>query len=115
MFKTDRHGNLIKDKHGTVLGERFNQTCLFDFRNAAEHAVKLGQILCNWNAVEILPLSFWRTKDDASDLPSQVLENRKAIDVKKFREPAISELQDLNRGLATLGLGQLKIEDFIEK
>lgn len=93
---------------------RFSKTALYDLSTVAQSATHLQQTLANWAALESLPLEHWRLKTDKVDDPD-LWSVRKEIDVKKFRDPANGYLQDLNRGLTSLGLPQVSIETFMQK
>ncbi len=93
---------------------RFSKTALYDLGTVAQSATHLRAILENWAVLERLPLEHWRDKNDKV-IDNSVLAARKEIDVKKFRDPANGYLQDLNRGLASLGMPQVSIETFMQK
>lgn len=97
---------------------KFAPAPIYDLCGIAQHASRLKSYLENWRVVANLPLIHWQDKaDDLSDLNAfeQILRRRKELDVRKFSIPAKAALNDLNRCLASLGLGQLTIDSFIEK
>lgn len=90
----------------------FKDTPIYDLGTVAIYSKALREKLGNWRALESLPLEHW--KSHPKEEPSrQLLETRKEQDVKKFREPALQDLRDLNRGLASLGLGSIELKDII--
>lgn len=92
----------------------FKDIPIYDLGTVAAYSGALHRMLRDWKVLESIPLEHW--KSFAGENPSrEMLERRKEIDRKKFREPAKEALRELNRGLASLGLGQLTIDSFIEK
>ena len=91
----------------------FKDASIFDLGTVAIYAKSLREKLGNWRALEKLPLEHWKSSP-GENASKDVLKVRKEFDVKKFREPARADLNDLNRGLASLGLGSIKLEDFID-
>ena len=91
----------------------FKDTSIFDLETVSMYSRGLREKLGNWRAIEKLPLEHWKSfpGENASE---GILKLRKEQDVKKFREPAKADLQGLNRGLASLGLGSIELEDFID-
>ena len=89
----------------------FNNEAIADLETIIHGATGLRAMLGSWRVVNDLPLEHWKTcENDRS--PVDVLERRRDIDIRKFSEPAYWGLEDLNRGLASLGLGEIKMEAF---
>ena len=91
----------------------FNKEAIADLETIIHGATGLRAMLGSWRVVNDLPLEHWKTcEKDGS--PAEVLERRRDIDIRKFSEPAYWGLEDLNRGLASLGLGEIKMEAFMK-
>lgn len=80
----------------------------------ASAAKRLHDALDSWWVLESIPASKW-VMYPAEQVSIDVLKIRKEHDRKKFSIPAEQALQDLNRGLASLGLPQLDMDKFVEE
>ena len=85
-----------------------------DIATIANAAKRLHDALDSWNVLEIIPVSKW-VMYPAEQVSDDILKIRKERDRKKFSVPAAQALDDLNRGLASLGIGQVSMDKFVEE